>query len=135
MLLAFTIPVLSVILGALSIILIGPAAFGLTYMVSYLPGPFNIFHWIMELAGIIPYPVYNDDGVVLEYVYDITTPDRFITKLFSCPHCLGTWVALLMSVAFVILVGVSLLLIPFIWLGSYGILGYMMERVTNGESH
>lgn len=134
MLIALNDFTLNIIIASLSVIVLGPASFGITYMVSFLPGPFNIFHQIMRVAGIDPVGVYNDYGQIASYEYVVLTPDKFITKLFKCPHCLGAWIALGMTIIFGFVVGLSPVLGFFVWMSSYGILALMVERATNGQS-
>lgn len=119
----------------MSVILVGLASFGLTYMVRYSSGPFNIFYWILSLAGIARYPVLDGDGNIVNYIEEIETPNRFITKLVSCFWCLTTWISGLLTILYIFAYPNtywSLWLL--IWFGSIGLSGWLYERIPDGKS-
>jgi len=61
------------------LLIVGFAAFAVTYLLRYVNGPFNLFYILREFIDI--------------YV--------FLSQLFSCFWCLGFWVGCLTLVIYV----------------------------------
>jgi hypothetical protein len=105
-----------------SIVVVGLATFGLTYLICYTDGPKDLFKKIRILAGI-EYLLLEDG----EEVYN--PPTKFFAKLLACHWCTGTWLAILLSITYVYLFSGDY--ISLIWLipGSLGISGILCEEV------
>jgi len=105
-----------------SILVIGLATFGLTYLICYTDGPKDIFKKVRILAGV-HYSFIGD-----EEVYD--PPTKFFAKLLVCHWCTGTWIAILLSLTYVYLVSGNY--VSLIWLipGSVGVSGFLAEKVV-----
>lgn len=106
-----------------SMLCVGIATLGITYLLCYTDGPFNVFHNMRSLLGV-EY-IYIDDE---EEVY--RPPTKFFAKLILCHWCTGTWVAILLSVLYVILIRIDALQLIYIIPGSLAISGVIIERIT-----
>lgn len=105
-----------------SLLVTGLATFGLTYLLCYTDGPKDIFKSIRKLAGIEYFLI---DG---EEVYK--PPTKFFAKLFACHWCLGTWVSIIMSIAYVIIFKIDPIMLVYLIPGSLGISGFLCEKVV-----
>jgi len=117
-----------------AIVVVGLAAFYITYTVKYLEGPFGLYHKILSLTGNL-LPVHGDDGEVVRYVdASIEDTDRFITKVVDCFWCLTTWVCLAVTIIYGLVIGMSIAQLFIVWLVSAGLSSWLFERIPNGTS-
>ena len=63
------------------------AVFGITYIMRYTDGPFDIFRKLRILLG---FKYIMDNGNELE----IPDDTKFLCKLYSCVPCLSTWIGM-----------------------------------------
>lgn len=116
-----------IIASLIGLIVVGLATFSVTWMLHNLPGPFDVFHKVLRFCGIDPQPVWDDFEAVSYYVYEIKTPDRFITKLAKCPHCTGVWVAAVFMGIFSYAAGMGWMLGSLSWFGACGVVNILVE--------
>jgi hypothetical protein len=104
-----------------SILVVGLATFGLTYLLCYTDGPKDIFKSIRKLAGIEYFMIEDEE------VYK--PPTKFFAKLLACHWCTGTWISIVVSILYVYLVSDNF--VSLIWLipGSLGVSGILCEKV------
>ena len=95
------------------------ATFGITYLIRYTDGPFNIFIVFRLWMGIKK--IYTG---VDEFFEDIG--HGFFAKLFSCFWCISTWVSLLLVLIFN---GLDFVL----WFACIGISGFMHEIIVRHD--
>jgi len=93
-----------------ALILSGLATAILLIMFKDLDGPYDIFDSIRLALG-----VYR--------------PESFFAKLFDCYWCLGTWVAVPVSIYVIAVFGLSILFWPLYWLSSIIIAGIIYKYV------
>ena len=107
-------------------IIIGLATFAITYVLRYTSGPFDVFERLREWAGITSVPVYNEGMEVVYIVEEIG--DTYISKLYSCVWCTGTWVALALTLHYM----------PdewfLTWFAALGVAGILHE-IINGKNN
>lgn len=58
-------------------------------MLSYESGPFDIFIWFRELAGI----AHDDFGE------KVAVPNSFFAELLDCVWCVSVWIGFVVTVA------------------------------------
>lgn len=104
-------------------IALGLATFAITYLLRHTNGPFDVFKRLRELAGIVSVPVYDEDSNVVYIVEELN--GSFISKLYSCVWCTGTWVALTLMIAPDFIVT---------WFAALGIAG-LLHEIINGKNN
>ena len=72
------------------------AAFGVSYIVRYTDGPYEIFRSLRKSVGIIYVPVYD---AYLEAEGEVEEVDESsqLAKVVDCFWCLTTWVSLALT--------------------------------------
>ena len=111
----------------LLVLVTAPIIFGVTFTIVFLDGPGNV---IRKARGWFMYskqPVYDEDG---RQVNIVEARRRFFFSVLDCFWCSSFWVML-------IVVGVYLMFFPIgtiilVALSSYGLSGYMYEKIANG---
>lgn len=105
--------------------------FGLTYLLRYTYGPFNIFKKFRELCGMQYNLVYDAEyEVVMNYdEVEVMEDDKFITKLISCFWCFTTWISIIMYVIYLMWNPILYFCIPF---GLIGLSGAIHNMVHDG---
>jgi len=95
------------------------ATFGITYIIRYTDGPFDIIAVFRVWMGIKKVHTGID-----EFFEDIS--DGFFAKLFSCFWCVSTWVSLLLILIFN---GFDFVL----WFACIGFSGFMHEIIVRHD--
>lgn len=103
-----------------AIVLNGLVVFTVTYFMTLLDGPMDIFKRLREWAGI-QHDAYGEHEVV---------PNKFFAKLLDCMWCTGTWVSAGVSVFTVIIIGASWYMWFYVWLVSIALAGLVNKVVT-----
>ena len=106
-----------------SILVVGLATFGVTYLVCYTDGPKDIFKNLRKFAGVEYFMITPDDE-------GYKPPTKFFAKLLICHWCTGTWIAILLSILYVLLVGGNFISLVWIIPASLGLSGILCERIT-----
>lgn len=94
------------------IVICGLCTYAATTMLMFTDGPFNIFYRIRLLAGL-------DTNDIAEY------QDSFFGNMLLCYWCTTTWVSLFTVAGYILLVGMSGVIFPFMWFASIGVSGYL----------
>lgn len=104
-----------------AIVLNGLIVFTVTYFLTSLDGPWDVFKLLREKAGI----QHDEDG------NHIVVANKFFAKLLDCIWCTGTWVSAVASIATIIIIGASWYTWFYVWLASIAIAGLVNRSVTN----
>lgn len=114
----------------LTIILLPVAVFGLTYILRYTNGPFDVFLEWRKFMGLVYIAVTNDSGRISEYLESV--PDKFAAKLVNCFWCLSTWVAMILAAIVVLLPGAFSLWLIAVF-ASVGLSGFIHDHMQSKE--
>lgn len=113
----------------MELVYIGLSTFAFVFLLKYTDGPFDIFLKLRVKAGLY-LPVYLEDtDEVIDYLEDID-PERFWALWFKCFWCMSTWVSFVFSAAYILVIGVTIWLFPFLWLSSLGVSGVLLELIN-----
>jgi len=105
-------------------ILVSLAVFGITYLVVYFDGPFEILWKIRRVCGVKRVPVLDSVGQQVDIIEE---PTSELAKLIKCHWCLTVWVSFVVSLAYVLLFGAALVRFPFLWLASVSVSGLLHD--------
>jgi hypothetical protein len=106
-----------------SILITGLATFGMTYLICFTDGPFNIFKRLRMLAGVEYFMMQGEE------VW--RPPTKFFAKLLVCHWCTGTWVSIIMSIAYVVIFKINPLMLIYLIPCGLGISGFLCEKVVS----
>jgi hypothetical protein len=98
------------------------AVFGITFLVRYTDGPFDIFKMFRIGMGI-KYKIGLSEQEE-EYV-----SDTFTAKLVNCFWCLSTWIAMILCLLYVLWQSMSIIDWIILTFASVGIAGFMNSYV------
>jgi len=109
------------------IVVVGLTSFTLTFFLRYMNGPWDIFEHIRRWIKL-SVPVISASGQIVTWKED-DEPDTLLPKIFVCFWCLTTWVTLIVTAVYIIIGYSSMMGLPFIWLASTGLSGFLHDRI------
>jgi hypothetical protein len=113
---------------------VGLSTFTIVYLVKYTDGPFDIFYRFRKFIKL-EIPMYDSSGTsVLSYIED-DDPNGFFALLVKCFWCFSTWVALFLSVAYILLVNKQYVTFPFLWFSAIAVSGILHVAIAALEKY
>ena len=100
------------------------ASFTVTYLIMYTDGLGDIFKYIRRLFGIKQVPILDDDGNVVDYIYE--SNESLLAKLMECFWCFNTWVSLAVVILYIALPEIFPV---FVWLAMIGVAGTINKLI------
>jgi hypothetical protein len=119
----------------MEIVYVGLSTFAIVYLVKYTDGPFDVFARFRRHIGLdIPdYSPITEIGAA--YYIEDDEPTGFFALLVKCFWCFSTWVALSLSLAYILLIGSQWQLFPFLWFSSITVSGCLHVVVAALEKY
>lgn len=108
-------------------VIVSLAVFGFTYLVRYFDGPFDVLLKVRELCGIVWVPMLNTNGRQINEVEEMPTK---LAKFVGCYWCLTTWVSLVAFLVYVLVFGMSIAWLPFLWMAGVTVSGLIHDEVV-----
>ena len=113
-----------------AIVVVGLTSFTITFFLKYMDGPGKIFEHIRRWVKV-SIPMISASGQIVNWLED-DEPDTLLANIFACFWCLTTWVTLIVTAVYIIIGYSSWIGLPFIWLASAGLSGYIHARIIDG---
>lgn len=105
-------------------VIVSLAIFGFTYLLRYFNGPFDALLKIRTLCGIAQVPILNTVGQQIGDAEDMPTK---LAEFVGCYWCLTTWVSFVMFLVYVLVFGVDVVWLPFLWLAGVAVSGLLHD--------
>ena len=108
------------------------SVFGLTYLLRYFEGPFDVLLHFRKACGIQYLPVLDEDGNLVNIIEEpITRQHGWLARLVGCHWCLTTWVSIVAVVLYVWAAATDIMFVPFLIFSCTAVSGLLHDWNTS----
>jgi hypothetical protein len=114
-----------------TVITLALGVFGISFMLFYTDGPYDVFRTARRHLQYNLEPVYDEDRRQVDIIEE--SKEGFFPGVLSCFWCFSLWIALI-SITLIWVLTREWTIIEYIviLMASYGLCGFIHERIANG---